>query len=133
MIEKCVASLRIYSEAASLDEISSSLKRASTGGYDAGDLVSSRSASGKRREGAMWMLTSEASGDECLLESLTVLVDFLEAEKDRIKGVEQAQVDVTLGLFSDNSQLNCILPALVMRTLSTMNIDLLVSGYVSSE
>ena len=64
---------------------------------------------------------------------MTAVVSFLEAKRERIAGLEGAEVDVMLGLFSDNTQLNCVIPASMMGALSAMNVDLLVSGYVSSD
>jgi len=131
MIIKCSSSLRIFSETLNAQQITDLLNCKPSRSYNKGDPISKKSDTGATRQASMWLYLSECEGDDCVENCFLKLLTIIKQTQHHLKTNDKIITDVTTGVFSDNEQLNFFVPHEVSALLGQLELDHLISGYIS--
>jgi hypothetical protein len=124
--------LRISSKTRSVAEISRMLNMKPTRSSDKGTLTSPRNPHSKIREESMWILDSDLTDSQPLEAHITKLIGYIEQNITVLKDLlVDCEIDMWCAFASNNGQGGFLLDAKLMKRLTVIPIDIIVSLYPS--
>lgn len=120
------ASLRVFSDAVSIEDISALLGVAASHSYRKGQPVSSRNEKVLRHE-SVWLLDSPLADSKDLTSHLEWLLDFIEPRLHVIRSLQTAcHVDLFCLFASETGQGSVTLNSSLIGRLAKSGLDLLI-------
>jgi len=129
MIYKCSSSLRVTSESLTGLELSNLIDVEPEKIYEKGEVISTRS--GAKRNNSLWIKTITVEGDDCIEQCFAEMAGLVVDVSNSLVKADNLSADILTGVFSDNDQLNFYIPKTLSNAISLMDIDHLISGYIS--
>lgn len=128
------ASLRISSKSLSVTRISSILKTEPSRSIEKGSPISLRIPSPPLSEESRWLLNSGVDDSEPLEEHIRKLLSYIEQNITAFKTLlVDCEVDMRCAFSSDSGQGGFVLDAELLKRLSAIPIDMVVSLYPPGE
>lgn len=125
------ATLRIFSDVPSLENVTRHLGISPDGGHSIGDRISS--GSNRRCENTLWKLKSALSESEPLDRHIKDLITKFSAIKEKADMLDNVSYDIFCFFSSDNGQGSIVLDPDISRQLSDAGLALVIDIYCSAD
>jgi len=126
-------SLRIFSKSLSCIDISNALDWQPSEKFEKGELWGGRTNK-RPREESLWIYNLDLDEKILITEQLKSLIDKMLDKKDNFQKIkDECQMDISCSYTTYNGQGGFTLEADLMRTFSSLNMDLSIDFYALDE
>ena len=133
MQDWAIASLRIYSQFLTAEEIGRLLQSVPTHSFEKGTPISTRNPTGPARDQSIWVLSSRLDGSKHLDEHIEELVTFIEQKLPQLEKLcSSCEIDLFCGFSFAGGQGGFELGSALLKRLTALPVDIVFDLYSTS-